>query len=132
MQDSLSYFQYHRQLLQALYELVVNTAPFDSANGSEDDQQFIAHLKTLCQNDEGAENFLHDGQWLISTIIARYPHITPQVSRDLFWFFGGDCLHYMSDDEISFYQRLDERRFDAEAAGKAFCYATERSKQQLH
>ena len=35
------------------------------------------------------------------------------MPRDLLWFFGGDCLHFMPDDEIEMYQALEERRFYA-------------------
>jgi hypothetical protein len=26
----------------------------------------------------------------------------------LLWFFGGDCLHYLDDEEIAAYQARDE------------------------
>ena len=29
------------------------------------------------------------------------------------WFFGGDCLNFMPDEEIEMYQILEERRFHA-------------------
>ncbi|PKM32136.1 MAG: dehydrogenase, partial [Gammaproteobacteria bacterium HGW-Gammaproteobacteria-12] len=54
------------------------------------------------------------GQDLISQVFHRYPQIAHLVPRDLLWFFGGDCLHFMPDDEIALYQALDERRFEAE------------------
>jgi hypothetical protein len=53
----------------------------------------------------------------------------PLLNRDLLWFFGGNCLHYMPDDEISFYQQLEELRFSAEEAGNGFDYAA--AKQSL-
>ncbi|AEF22650.1 PA2817 family protein [Pseudomonas fulva] len=53
------------------------------------------------------------GQELISQIFQRYPQIAHLVPRDLLWFFGGDCLHFMPDEEIELYQQLDERRFYA-------------------
>jgi len=51
------------------------------------------------------------------------------LPRDLLWFFGGDCLHFMPDEEIAFYQALDELRFSAEARGQIFNYA--QAKKQL-
>ena len=27
----------------------------------------------------------------------------------MFWFFGGECLHYMADEELALYQQLDEK-----------------------
>ena len=42
------------------------------------------------------------------------------IPRDLLWYFGGDCLHFMPDDEIAQYQLLDEHRADVEARGEVF------------
>ena len=54
------------------------------------------------------------GQDILCQVITRYPQIAHLVPRDLLWFFAGDCLHYMPDDEIELYQALEERRFEAE------------------
>ncbi len=69
---------------------------------------------------------LYLGQDLISQIFQRYPQIAHLVPRDLLWFFGGDCLHFMPDEEIELYQRLDERRFEAEQRGAAFDWTQEK------
>lgn len=66
------------------------------------------------------------GQDLISQIFHRYPQVAHLVPRDLLWFFGGDCLHFMPDEEIARYQALDERRFEAEAAGEPFDWNQEK------
>ena len=54
------------------------------------------------------DDFQQQGQYLLTQVVTHYPHITPRVNRDLFWFFGGECLHYMGDDELALYQQLDE------------------------
>ncbi|TBV09308.1 PA2817 family protein [Phytopseudomonas dryadis] len=59
------------------------------------------------------ENSQYLGQDLISQIFQRYPQIAHLVPRDLLWFFGGDCLHFMPDEEIEMYQQLEEHRFAA-------------------
>lgn len=50
------------------------------------------------------------GQELISQIFHRYPQIAHLVPRDLLWFFGGDCLHFMPDEEIALYQAKEEQQ----------------------
>ena len=65
-------------------------------------------LQQLAQADSANEQFQQSGQHIITRIVGHYPHITHEVNRDLFWFFGGECLHFMGDDEISLYQQLDE------------------------
>ena len=62
----------------------------------------------------------HLGQDLICQVFHRYPQIAHLVPRDLLWFFGGDCLHFMPDDEIALFQELDERRYEAEQKGLPF------------
>jgi len=66
------------------------------------------------------------GQELICQIFQRYPQIAHLVPRDLLWFFGGDCLHFMPDEEIELYQQLDERRYAAAEAGEPFDWAQEK------
>lgn len=39
------------------------------------------------------------GQDILCQVIQRYPQIAHLVPRDLLWFFAGDCLHFMPDDE---------------------------------
>lgn len=66
------------------------------------------------------------GQDLISQIFHRYPQIAHLVPRDLLWFFGGDCLHFMPDEEIEMYQTLEERRFYAEENDEPFDWNQEK------
>ena len=66
------------------------------------------------------------GQDLISQVFHRYPQIAHLVPRDLLWFFGGDCLHFMPDEEITLYQALDERRFEAEENDEPFDWNQEK------
>ena len=60
------------------------------------------------------------GQDLICQVIQRYPQIAHLVPRDLLWFFGGDCLHFMPDEELQLYQNLEDLRYEAERDGQRF------------
>ena len=60
------------------------------------------------------------GQELLCQIIHRYPQIAHLIARDLLWFFAGDCLHFMPDDEIALYQELEDQRYAAEQRGEDF------------
>jgi len=68
-------------------------------------------LLTLLPADPIESQYL--GQDLLCQVIQRYPQIAHLVPRDLLWFFAGDCLHFMPDDEIDLYTALEERRFEA-------------------
>jgi hypothetical protein len=59
-------------------------------------------------------------------VIQRYPQIAHLVPRDLLWYFGGDCLHFMPDEEIDLYTALEERRFEAEENEEPFDWDQEK------
>lgn len=87
-------------------------------------ERFDELLVELPRDPEGAQYL---GQDLISQIFHRYPQIAHLIPRDLLWFFGGDCLHYMPDEELQMYQQLDERRFEAEERGEDFDWNGEKA-----
>lgn len=95
-------------LIDELLQQCKKQQPFTIDNCNEVDADFLTKLEALSLYTKIDDDFAFLGQNLIGRIVANYPHITPQVNRDLFWFFGGDCLHYMTDDEIQNYQKLDE------------------------
>lgn len=81
-------------------------------------------LRALLPIDPIESQYL--GQNLICQVIQRYPQIAHLIPRDLLWFFAGDCLHYMPDDEIALYQALEERRYDAEQNDEPFDWNQEK------
>jgi hypothetical protein len=66
------------------------------------------------------------GQDILTQVISRYPQIAHLIPRDLLWYFAGDCLHYLSDEEIDLYQALEERRFEAEQNDEPFDWYQEK------
>ncbi|MBD9481578.1 dehydrogenase [Pseudomonas sp. PDM14] len=88
---------------------------------------FLERFDELLQDlPNDPENSLYLGQDLISQIFHRYPQIAHLVPRDLLWFFGGDCLHFMPDEEIALYQNLEDRRYEAEANDEPFDWNREK------
>jgi hypothetical protein len=66
------------------------------------------------------------GQDILCQVIARYPQIAHLVPRDLLWYFAGDCLHFMPDDEIDLYQALEDRRYEAQQNDEPFDWNQEK------
>ena len=66
------------------------------------------------------------GQDILTQVITRYPQIAHLIPRDLLWYFAGDCLHYLSDEEIDLYQALEERRYEAEQNDEPFDWNQEK------
>jgi len=121
------YTRFHLQLLDTFIEQITIQPPFTLDSATEDDQQFLQDITALPGNVSD-ENFLLQGQDLLCKVVSAYPHLMPLLYRDLLWFFGGDCLHYMPDDEISLFQQLDELRHDAIANDTPFVYEHERAR----
>lgn len=115
-----AYLDHHLALLAHLRGILV---ALGEAEQVEDDTHalFLERFdELLSELQSDPENSLYLGQDLLSQIFHRYPQIAHLVPRDLLWFFGGDCLHFMPDEEISLFQALDERRYEAEANDEPF------------
>lgn len=89
-------------------------------------ERFDELTQLLRENEEDSQYL---GQELISQIFFRYPQIAHLVPRELLWFFGGDCLHFMPDEEIALFQQLEDMQYQAESAGESFDWLL--AKQQL-
>lgn len=121
------YYTYHLELLTAFSAQIQPLPPFNVEFPSEDDQEFLAALAQLLQQPQDV-SFLEQGQVLMCRVVGSYQHLMPLLYRDLLWFFGGDCLHFMPDEEIAVFQRLDEQREDAKQQQVPFSYKEARAK----
>jgi len=94
----------------------------------EDDslRELAAGFRDLA-DDEGAGLYTEISP-LIDRLFTTYPDFAPTFPRELLWFFGGDCLHFMPDEEIDLYQQLDEKRREAAALGEIFDLRSARAK----
>ncbi|VUD68960.1 hypothetical protein TDB9533_04321 [Thalassocella blandensis] len=138
-----SFQQYHRDLILLLCDHIKTTPPFnvvsnieqdtdneadaqseervkqDSINSGDDaelQELMLEKVQILENPDSSHQDLAEAGQWLISTIISAFPHITPYVSRNLYWYFGGDCMHFLGDEEIARFQAIDEAMYLARQA----------------
>ena len=126
-----AYFDFHIKLLNAFISKAKEQPPFCYEDCDQDDKNFLIELNQL--PEVGGSEFLIQGQNVFCRIVAAYPHLMPIVPRDLLWFFGGDCLHYMPDEEIRIFQQLDDLRQDAKESNEPFSYENARlSTMGLH
>ncbi|MDZ5602166.1 PA2817 family protein [Pseudomonas sp. RP23018S] len=120
------HLQYHLQLLNHLRTILAALGEAEQIP-EESHVLFLERfdeLLSLLPQDPLQSQYL--GQDLICQIIQRYPQIAHLVPRDLLWFFGGECLHFMPDDELEQYQRLEERRYEAEQDDQPFDWNLEK------
>ncbi|WP_279248288.1 PA2817 family protein [Candidatus Marimicrobium litorale] len=67
---------------------------------------------------ETQTNLYPQGHTLVARLFNTFNEFAPTFPRSLLWFFGGDCLHYLTDEEISQFQQLDELRLAAAERGE--------------
>lgn len=95
-----SYLEHHLALLQHLRNILGALGEAEQVPEENHGlflERFDELMDELPRDPEGAQYL---GQDLISQVFHRYPQIAHLVPRDLLWFFGGDCLHFMPDEEI--------------------------------
>ncbi|MDR0276358.1 MAG: hypothetical protein LBJ37_00520 [Paucimonas sp.] len=121
-----AHLDYHLVLLNHLRSIL-------AALGEAEQVPEESHALFLERFDELLEQLPQDplesqylGQDLMCQVIQRYPQIAHLVPRDLLWFFGGDCLHFMPDEELDLYQALEERRYEAEQNDEPFDWNQEK------
>ncbi len=76
----------------------------------------------------GGESLYEDSPVLIARLFASCPHLAPAFPRELLWFLGGECLHFMPEDELELFQQLDEMRLESAARDESFDYREARAK----
>ncbi|GGO79783.1 hypothetical protein GCM10011348_14960 [Marinobacterium nitratireducens] len=123
------YHPFHLNLLKVAYNNLLRHDPFDQNQLSENDAEFRHQLDALVDAMEQQRgDYIESGQEILSRLVRHYPELVPLVPRDLFWYFGGECLHYMPDDEIEIFQQLDEERHAAESENRPFNYEETRAR----
>ncbi|MDO3380572.1 PA2817 family protein [Gilvimarinus algae] len=114
-----------RNLLAQFIHAVQQQPPFILDECDEESLHYLEQLESL-PGTTGNE-YAELGQAVVCRTIAAFPHLVPLLPRDLLWHFGGDCLHYMPDDEIDKFQQLDERLHQAIGEARPFDYERERA-----
>ncbi|TPD48953.1 MAG: dehydrogenase, partial [Thalassolituus maritimus] len=112
--------KYHLELLNETLSRIEKAAANESGVIDADIlQQFRDVIDQLTEHRDSA---YEAGQDLFSKIGTHQPQLMPAVDRALLWFFGGECMHFLSDEEITRFQHLDEMAAEAEAEGKEYDY----------
>lgn len=114
---------YHLNLLKLAYNNLIKHEPLDGSSTNIADSEFLELFESVIEGYENHNSDIYaEGEQLMVRLVRSYPHLTHLVARDLFWLFGGECMHYMSDDELYKFQGLDEMRAEAERTNQPFDY----------
>ena len=92
--------------------------PFNEELLAEEEADLMEKWDTLLVNiAQNHINFGFDAQELLSRFIRCYANLTPLIRRELLWFIGGECLHFLGDEEIALFQELEERLHERQSEG---------------
>ena len=119
MTTTTPYVEQHIKLLAHLRTILVAVADAEVVPENHH-ALFLERFDEMTASLAESTEDLYVGQDIISQVFQRYPQIAHLVPRDLLWFFGGDCLHFMPDEEIDKYQQLEDRRYAALENGEEF------------
>jgi hypothetical protein len=114
---------YHIELLKNLATELAKLSDADQAFNQNNTilPQFDALIEQLKQPSvEQTDAAMFEGAQWMYRFLTLNPELAPAIHRDLLWFFGGECLHFMPDEEIERFQRLDDMEADALASGADF------------
>jgi hypothetical protein len=122
MNDS-QYLQHCREQLKQFADDIVQRT--DSLDETDSLRELSLAFKKLGEDET---HFYAQGQSLVNRLFTTYPDFGPTFPRELLWFLGGDCLHYMPDEEIAVYQQLEEQRQASAERGEIIDFAAARAK----
>jgi len=95
--------------LRALHGLALRHPMLVPEVRDETGERFLARFERLLEGlTRGSTDYEFDGREVITTVQLQYPELWSALDRRLLWFFGGDCLHFLDDEEIDAFQRADD------------------------
>ena len=117
------YLEHCHQLLSDFADTLFRRT--DGLEAQDSFRQLAARFQNLAN---GQGDLYAEGPALVARLFTTYPDFAPTFPRELLWFFGGDCLHYMPDEEIATFQQLEELRLQAAARGETLNLQDARAK----
>ena len=118
--DDSQYLEYCRDLLDRF------TADMEQRTAGLDAEDPLRQWVLTLADDK--LDIYGQGPALVERLFTTYPDFAPLFPRELLWFLGGECLHYMPDDEIARHQQLEELRAEAAARGEVIDFQAARAK----
>ncbi|GAA6133715.1 PA2817 family protein [Oceaniserpentilla sp. 4NH20-0058] len=102
-------------LLKDFLQSLQQGIPFNQETLDENDASFLQQLKQVIAQLEARDvNATFEGQDWLARLFRNYPTFAPHLGREVLWYFGGEALHFMPDEEIARFQQLDDLVADAD------------------
>ena len=113
--------QYILDAFADLRQRIVEHAPFNQPDLAEEELDFLEKWDDLTKNIQGnTHDYSFDAQEILSRFIRCYANLVPLIKRELLWFIGGECLHFLGDEEIALYQQLEDHLHELDLQNKSY------------
>ncbi|HSG91160.1 MAG TPA: PA2817 family protein [Pseudomonadales bacterium] len=94
--------------LRTLHRTALSSITFAEPR-DEAHERLLARFERLLEGMETrSTDYEFLGREFLVTVQSQFPDLWPLVDRQLLWFFGGDCLHFLDDAEIDAFQAADD------------------------
>ena len=113
--------QYILDAFADLRQRIAEHAPFDQPDLAEEELDFLDKWDGLIKEiQENALDYTFNAQEILSRFIRCYANLVPLIKRELLWFTGGECLHFLGDEELALYQQLEEHFYELDSQNKSY------------
>lgn len=109
--------EFHQEQLGLLNAFNERLQAFASAPGGEALNDLAGQFTALVI---APQSVMDEAPALVARMLTTAPQLAEHFPRDLLWYLGGECLHFMPDEEIDRLCGLDEQRREADAQGETF------------
>ena len=110
---------FHDEQMAAFRRFAQHLATLSAAPGGDGLASLAAAFAELAATPERVPD---EAPALVARLLTTAPQVAGEFPRDLLWYLGGECLHFMPDDEIEQYARLDEQRREAALGNRPFSW----------
>ncbi|MGR0279713.1 PA2817 family protein [Marinomonas dokdonensis] len=118
--------QYIYDAFAELRQRISEHSPFDQTDLNSEEVDFLEKWDSLMTLIESSSpDYTFEAQDLLSRFIRCYANLVPLIKRELLWFVGGECLHFLGDEEMALYQQLEDQLYALEAQNTPYDIAKE-------
>ncbi|PYF84754.1 MULTISPECIES: PA2817 family protein [Marinomonas] len=118
--------QYILDAFADLRERIAEHDPFNQQELAEEELDFLEKWDDLTKKiQENTHDYTFDAQEILSRFIRCYANLVPLIKRELLWFVGGECLHFLGDEEITLYQQLEDHLYELDSQNQDYDIAKE-------
>jgi hypothetical protein len=113
--------QYIFDAFADLRQRIAEHAPFNQPDLAEEELDFLEKWDDLIKRiQDNTHDYSFEAQEILSRFIRCYANLVPLIKRELLWFVGGECLHFLGDEEITLYQQLEDHLYELDKQNQSY------------